>query len=154
MGYLLLAGMSLLLAACVTDPLGSEASRTTLPDKQEIDLPPAPPRTAELDAAAAREHQRLVAAFGGEYRSPQAQALLNDIIGRLGQATERPSERYRVTILNSPTVNAFALPNGNIYITRGLLVLANDTSEIASVLAHGEGLQAHARAAEMRLKPR
>jgi len=136
MGYLLLAGMSLLLAACVTDPLGSEASRTTLPDKQEIDLPPAPPRTAELDAAAAREHQRLVAAFGGEYRSPQAQALLNDIIGRLGQATERPSERYRVTILNSPTVNAFALPNGNIYITRGLLVLANDTSEIASVLAH------------------
>lgn len=136
MGYLLPAGLSLLLAACVTDPLGSEAGRTTLPDKEEISLPPVPPRTAELDAAAAREHQRLVAAFGGEYRSPQAQAMLNDIIGRLAQATERPGERYRVTILNSPTVNAFALPNGNIYITRGLLVLANDTSEIASVLAH------------------
>ncbi len=133
---MLLAALPLCLAACITDPASTEATRSTLPDKQEIDLPPAPPRTAELDAAAAREHQRLVAAFGGEYRSPQAQALLNDVINRLAQATERPGERYRVTILNSPTVNAFALPNGNIYITRGLLVLANDTSEIASVLAH------------------
>jgi predicted Zn-dependent protease len=131
----LLVAALLGLTACV-NPLGTEEARTTPADKASIVLPPAPPRTTALDAASAREHQRLVAAFGGEYRAPQAQTLLNDIIGRLSQATERPSERYQVTILNSPVVNAFALPNGNIYITRGILVLANDTSEIASVLAH------------------
>ena len=43
---------------------------------------------------------------------------------------------YRVTILNSPAVNAFALPSGQLYVTRGLIALANDTSELASVLAH------------------
>jgi predicted Zn-dependent protease len=131
----LLASAVMALTACV-NPLSTEEGRTTPADKTSIILPPAPPRTTALDAASAREHQRLVAAFGGDYRAPQAQTLLNDIIGRLGQATERPSERYQVTILNSPVVNAFALPNGNIYITRGILVLANDTSEIASVLAH------------------
>jgi predicted Zn-dependent protease len=132
----LAAGAALWLAACgLTDPL-AEAPKTALPEKQAITLPSAPPRTTALDAISSREHQRLVAAFGGEYRAPQAQSLINDMVGRLSQATERPSERYQVTILNSPVVNAFALPNGNIYITRGLLVLANDTSEIASVIAH------------------
>jgi len=123
------------LAGCITNPLG-ESQVASLPESQAISLPPAPPRLTALDAAAAREHQRLVAAFGGEYRAPSAQALLDAIVQRLGQATERPSERYQVTLLNSPVVNAFALPNGNVYITRGILVLANDTSEIASVLAH------------------
>ena len=134
-GVFLLALLS--LGACVTDPLApAEASKTTLPEKQAILLPPAPPRTTALDGVSAREHQRLVASFGGEYKAPQAQILLGELITRLSQATERPSERYQVTLLNSPVVNAFALPNGNIYITRGLLVLANDTAEIASVLAH------------------
>jgi predicted Zn-dependent protease len=43
---------------------------------------------------------------------------------------------YRVTILNSASVNAFALPSGQLYVTRGLIALANDTSELASVLSH------------------
>ena len=43
---------------------------------------------------------------------------------------------YRVIILNSPAINAFALPSGQLYVTRGLIALANDTSELASVLAH------------------
>lgn len=129
------AAMALLLAGCITDPLATDRSQPATPADQ-ITLPPAPPRTTALDAVAAREHQRLVAAFGGEYRSPAATALIRDILERLGRATERPGERYSVTLLNSPVVNAFALPNGNVYITRGLMVLANDTSEIASVLAH------------------
>jgi predicted Zn-dependent protease len=123
------------LAACVTDPLATDKPQQQA-SAEQIVLPPAPPRTTALDAVAAREHQRLVASFGGEYRAPAATLLLRDILDRLGRATERPSERYSITLLNSPVVNAFALPNGNVYITRGLLVLANDTSEIASVLAH------------------
>ena len=74
--------------------------------------------------------------FGGEYHSAQAEKLLNDIMARLSAASDRPEQTYHVTILNSPVVNAFALPNGNLYVTRGLLALANDTSEIAAVMAH------------------
>ncbi len=83
-----------------------------------------------------RDHIRLVAAFGGEGRAPQMQRLLSDAVNRLVMATDRPDESYQVTILNSPVVNAFALPNGRLYVTRGLLALANDTSEVAAVLSH------------------
>ncbi len=83
-----------------------------------------------------RDHVRLVSAFGGEGRAPQLQKLLSDAVNRLVMATDRPDEAYQVTILNSPVVNAFALPNGRLYVTRGLLALANDTSEVAAVLSH------------------
>jgi predicted Zn-dependent protease len=83
-----------------------------------------------------RDHIRLVSAFGGEGRAPQLQRLLTDAVNRLVMATDRPDEPYQLTILNSPVVNAFALPNGRLYVTRGLLALANDTSEVAAVLSH------------------
>jgi predicted Zn-dependent protease len=83
-----------------------------------------------------RDHVRLVSAFGGEGRAPQLQKLLSDSVNRLVMATDRPDESYQVAILNSPVVNAFALPNGRLYVTRGLLALANDTSEVAAVLSH------------------
>ena len=52
---------------------------------------------------------------------------------RLSDAAGQP---YRVTLLDSPVVNAFALPSGDIFMTRGLIALANDTAEIAAVMAH------------------
>ncbi len=98
-------------------------------------LPPDAPRVVGLERRD-RDHERLVAAFGGEARAPQAQRLLSDITRRLIEASDRPDESFQITILNSPAVNAFALPNGRLYVTRGLLALANDTSEIAAVLSH------------------
>ncbi len=74
--------------------------------------------------------------FGGEYRAPAAEAHLNQVLAQLAKADDTPGKAYRVTILNTPTVNAFALPTGNLYVTRGLLALANDTSEVAAVMAH------------------
>ncbi len=99
-------------------------------------LPADAPRILGPDRSRDRDHERLVAAFGGEVRAPQAQRLLTDITNRLVMATDRPDEAYQVTILNSPVVNAFALPNGRLYVTRGLLALANDSSEVAAVLSH------------------
>jgi predicted Zn-dependent protease len=103
------------------------------PEKSEISAAPAPPR---IDPTEQREHKQLLAAFGGQYNHVQAQALVDDVIVKLSLATDQPGLLYRVTILNSSSINAFALPNGSIYITRGLLALANSTSEIASVLSH------------------
>lgn len=87
----------------------------------------------------AKEHPRIIAAFGGVYVSPPVQAGVEEIAGRLARASERPDISYKVTILNSPSVNAFALPGGYLYATRGLLALAGDADELAAVLAHEIG---------------
>jgi predicted Zn-dependent protease len=91
---------------------------------------------AELPAGTQREHQRILAAYGGAYADKRLEALVGRIVERLVVASERPDLHYRVTLLNSPAVNAFALPTGQLYVTRGLIALANDESEIASVLSH------------------
>lgn len=110
--------------------------------ERPVFLPPEPPRRpAQIDAGALgsagqREHQRLMAAFGGEYRAPAARRILDDIVARLATASGSNQANYEVTLLNSPVVNAFALPNGRLYVSRGLMALANDKAEIASVIAH------------------
>ena len=101
-----------------------------------VPLPPAAPRTTGVDSPAAREHKQLVAYFGGEYHAPAIERFVDEVLVKLAAASDTPSQVYRVTILNSPIVNAFALPSGEIFVTRGLLALANDTSEVAAVMAH------------------
>lgn len=126
-----LAGLlaPLLLAGCI----GEQSA--LLPPARPADGELAP-RVSAIQRASDSEHQRLLSAFGGEYRSPQTRAVLDDIVARLAKAGEGQIGAYEITILNSPIVNAFALPTGRLYVTRGLLALANDTSEIASVMAH------------------
>ncbi len=107
----------------------------------QVSFVPAPPARPQLQPSAAelaaqREHQRLLALFGGEYQAPRVKRLLDDLVARLARVAPDPGVSYEVTILNSPAPNAFALPNGRLYVTRGLLALANDTAEAAAVLAH------------------
>lgn len=79
----------------------------------------------------------MLAQFGGEYQAPAAERYLDGILAKLAQASDTPGQAaYKVTILNTPVVNAFALPSGNLYVTRGLLALASDASEAAAVMAH------------------
>lgn len=84
----------------------------------------------------AREHPRIVASYGGEYKDAKTERLVARIAGALTAVSENPRQSYRITILNSPAINAFALPGGYLYVTRGLLALANDASEVAAVLSH------------------
>ncbi|MBB4009096.1 M48 family metalloprotease [Allorhizobium taibaishanense] len=84
----------------------------------------------------AREHPRIVASYGGEYHDEKTERLVAKIAGALTVVSENPQQSYRITILNSPAINAFALPGGYLYVTRGLLALANDASEVAAVLSH------------------
>jgi predicted Zn-dependent protease len=121
--------LGLLLAACTSTP---DFRQVSLP------LPKVAPRT-DTQTAAQREHARILASYGGQYDDPRIQAMVEKTIGRLVAASERPDLTYKVTILNSPAINAFALPNGQLYVTRGLIALANDEAELASVLAHEMG---------------
>ncbi|TXM86071.1 M48 family metalloprotease, partial [Methylobacterium sp. WL122] len=102
-----------------------------------VAVPPEAPRTTGRPANVTdADHTKLVASFGGEYRAPATLRLLTEVTDRLVAASDRPDQTYVVTLLDSPVVNAFALPSGRLYVTRGLVALASDTSEIAAVLAH------------------
>ncbi len=103
------------------------------------DVPAAAPHTTGVETPASAEHQKMIALFGGEYNYPSAEQFVDGILVKLANAGDNPSQPYKVTILNSPIVNAFALPPDNIYVTRGLLTLANDASEVAAVMAHEIG---------------
>jgi predicted Zn-dependent protease len=123
---------ALVLAACTASPppVGPQAAATPGPTKTaDSDMPP----------AVLREHQRILASYGGVYNDPKLQAMIEQTVDRLVAASEKPDQHYRVTMLNSQSINAFALPTGQIYVTRGLIALANDESELASVLAHEMG---------------
>jgi predicted Zn-dependent protease len=95
-----------------------------------------PARTVAQTPAAEREHERILSSYGGAYDDPRLEALITRTVDRLVAASDRPDLAYRVTILNSGAVNAFALPTGQLYVTRGLIALASDTSELSSVLSH------------------
>lgn len=95
-----------------------------------------PVTSAPTERIDSEEHSRIVAAYGGIYRDPKVEQALVPIVSRIVAASDRPDQPYRITILNAPAVNAFALPGGYLYVTRGLLALANDSSEVAAVLAH------------------
>src|SRR5579864_2755072 len=103
-----------------------------------VPLPPQPkPARAVMQTPASdREHERILASYGGVYDDPKLEALINKTVERLVAASDRPDQGYKVTILNSGAVNAFALPTGQLYVTRGLIALASDTSELSSVLSH------------------
>lgn len=84
----------------------------------------------------AKEHPAVVAKYGGVYENTKAERLVAVIVGKLVTQSEDPARVYKITLLNSPSVNAFALPGGFLYVTRGLMALANDSSELAAVIAH------------------
>jgi predicted Zn-dependent protease len=116
------------------------AGCTSTPDNKQVSLPvPQVSEQTDLQPAEEREHLRILASYGGIYENAQLQAEIAKTVDRLVAASERPNLKYQVTILNSPAINAFALPNGHLYVTRGLIALANDKAELASVLAHEMG---------------
>jgi predicted Zn-dependent protease len=98
--------------------------------------PVKPNKPAAQTPATEREHSRILSSYGGSYDDPRLEALITRTVDRLVASSERPDLSYKVTILNSGAVNAFALPTGQLYVTRGLIALASDTSELSSVLAH------------------
>lgn len=112
-------------------------------------------RNDRLAAVAKAQHPRILATYGGEYSDPKLERMVAKAIGALTLDPENPAQTFRITILNSPNVNAFALPGGYLYVTRGLLALANDSAELAAVISHemahvtaNHGLQRQQREAE------
>jgi predicted Zn-dependent protease len=114
----LVAALAPVLTGCSSALLSAGGPPASLPQapQQAQQAPPAGP--------ARREHQRILAAYNGAYEDPKLEGVLNQTVAKLIAASERPDLQYRVIILNSASVNAFALPSGNLYVTRGLIAVA------------------------------
>lgn len=87
----------------------------------------------------AEAHPDVLKQYGGTYDDPKMQAYVAGIGKRLVGHTEMPGAPFRFTVLNSNIVNAFALPGGYVYVSRGLLALADDEAELAGVVGHEIG---------------
>ena len=94
------------------------------------------------------QHDEVLKAFGGAYEDAALQRYVDGIGQLLAATSERRNLRYRFTLLDSPVVNAFALPGGYVYVTRGLLALAGNEAELAGVIAHEIGHVSARHAAE------
>ncbi|HMA16270.1 MAG TPA: M48 family metalloprotease [Kiloniellaceae bacterium] len=117
----------LLLGACATAPgTGRTFFTGGLSEEGEADL-------------GQQEHPKVLAQFGGAYDDPELNRYVSSIGDFLVQTSERSDLKFTFTILDTPVVNAFALPGGYVYITRGLLSLATNEAEVAGVLGHEIG---------------
>lgn len=114
------------LGSCAVNPATGKSDFVLMSEDDEIKL--------------GREaHAQIVQQFGGAYADPGLQAYVQGVGERLGDKSHRNNLIYRFTVLDSPQVNAFALPGGYIYITRGLLAYLNSEAELAAVLGHEIG---------------
>ncbi len=97
-------------------------------------------QSLEDDAAIGRsEHPKLVAQFGGEYREGGIDRYVTELGLRAAQHAEFQQFKYTFTVVNSPIVNAFALPGGFVYVSRGLVALATNEAELMGVISHEIG---------------
>lgn len=82
-----------------------------------------------------QEHRKIIARYG-VYRDKDLQEYISMVGKRVAKESSRPELEYHFTILNDEMINAFALPGGFVYVTRGMLTHMNSESELAAVLGH------------------
>ena len=121
----ILFSIALLLSGCATNPVTGKQDLVFMSESQEI-------------ALGNQANQQIMQ----QYRPYQDQALqnyVNEVGQRLATKSHRANLNYSFTLLDSTQINAFALPGGHIYITRGLLAYLNSEAELAAVLGHEIG---------------
>jgi len=122
--FLLVAGL-IASAACATNPVTGKRQMSLLSEAEELAI------GQQQDAEIRREM--------GVYDDRALQAYVSEIGQDLARKSHRPNLPWSFTIVDSPAINAFALPGGYIYLTRGILAYLDDESELAGVLGHEIG---------------
>jgi predicted Zn-dependent protease len=111
--------------ACATNPATGKKEISLMSESQEIAL------GQQMDAEVRREM--------GVYNDAELQRYVEGIGMKLARASQRPELPWHFTVVDEPAVNAFALPGGYIYVTRGILPFLNDEAQLAGVLGHEIG---------------
>lgn len=120
--------LALLLAGgCTTNPATGKSSYTLgMSEEQELQL--------GLEAA-----PEFLKEYGGDIPSPQILAYVRDLGQRMAAISERPQLPWEFHVVDSSVINAFALPGGKIFFTRGLLSRLTNEAQMAGVLGHEIG---------------
>jgi predicted Zn-dependent protease len=119
---------SLLLAGCgttVVNPVTGREERTVMDESSEI-------------AEGKKAHQQVLAEYGA-YADRRLQTYVDGVGQKLAKASHRSALPWTFTVLDSPEINAFALPGGYVYITRGLMAYLDSEAELAGVIGHEIG---------------
>ncbi|MFP4145670.1 MAG: M48 family metalloprotease [Phycisphaeraceae bacterium] len=114
------------MPACQTSPATGETQFNVLSPQEEV----------EIGEQAAPQ---FVDQLGGEVPSRQVQAYVSSLGRELAAVSERPDLPWEFTVVDSETVNAFALPGGKIFISRGMLARLNNEAQLAGILGHEIG---------------
>jgi len=114
-----------LAAGCARNPVTGKSELSLVSEDQEI----------EMGRQSAAEVEQSI----GFVDNAQLQSYVAGIGQRMSAQSERPNLPWEFHVVNDAAVNAFALPGGFIYVTRGLLGAINDEAELASVLGHEIG---------------
>lgn len=114
-----------LLAACAVNPVTGDRQFVLFTEGQEIEM--------------GREADADIVAQLGEYEDEELQAWVTSVSEPMAAGSERPDLPWTFRVLDDPTVNAFAVPGGFIYVTRGIMAHLTTDAELAAILGHEIG---------------
>jgi len=120
----IIAGISI-ISGCAMNPVTGKAEFMLMSEDAEISL-------------GKKSHSEIVSEYG-TYQNSDMQKWLTDRGGEMAKITQRKNLAWQFTLLDSPVINAFAVPGGYVYITRGIMGYFNNEAEFAGVLAHEMG---------------
>jgi predicted Zn-dependent protease len=124
--YVLLAAVvTLIVVSCAVNPVTGKRQIMLMSEQQEI-------------ALGISYDPQVIATFG-EYPDATLQSYVQAEGTEMGKISHRPALAYHVKVIDSPVVNAFAIPGGYIYLTRGILAQLNDEAELMGVVGHEMG---------------
>lgn len=113
------------LNGCATNPVTGNQDFVTMSEAQEINI-------------SKQNHKEILKQYN-VYDDDALQAYVSKLVEELSLESHRSNLTFHVTVLDSPQVNAFALPGGYVYITRGIMAYMNSEAELAGVLGHEIG---------------
>ena len=122
---LLAGGLLLAPSGCARNPVTGKNELSLVSESQEIEM--------------GKQSAQQVAQTIGYYNDPAVQQYVSQIGLKMAKASERPNLPWEFHVVNDASVNAFALPGGFIFVTRGLMTAINDEAELATVVGHEIG---------------
>ncbi len=113
------------LAACAVNPVTGKKELMLIPEATEIEM--------------GKSTDQEIRQEFGLYQDAQLSAYVDRVSRRMVPYVHRKNIAYHFAVLDTPVVNAFAAPGGYVYVTRGLLAMANSEAELATVIGHELG---------------
>src|SRR3989338_6992464 len=125
--HLLITALALaLLSGCAQNPVTGQNDFVMMSEEQEI-------------AIGRQYNEQVISKQYQVYGSKALQDYVNRVGQKLARNSHRPQLQYHFAVLDTPEINAFALPGGYVYLTRGILAYLNSEAQRAAVVGHEIG---------------